>query len=255
MLPPPLEPQTTAHPAFNFVRFVFGLFDEDRSGTLDMDELKGMLRQMLVPMSRVEFARAVEWVDADESGVLDVEEFIVLFCFLESGMFPAGHEPPEEWWEGLQRPVARRDGDDDDDDKDEGEDLDEDEDEDEDGNAALGAYSPAGETGDEGEGEAREGEAGLSTAPLAAAATVAAAAGSPGSGGSPARRVQRSGAQKVGRSLAKAAMQTSDAWKLFVTRQSVHHYLARRVLTREACIAAGKQVHGSALGAVRGGWV
>ena len=37
-------------------------------------------------------------------------------------------------------------------------------------------------------------------------------------------------------------MKTSDAWKLFITRSSVHHYLARRVLTGEACLAAGVQV-------------
>jgi hypothetical protein len=29
-----------------------------------------------VPISRDEFSRAVEWVDKDESGELDVEEFI-----------------------------------------------------------------------------------------------------------------------------------------------------------------------------------
>lgn len=25
----------------------------------------------------------------------------VLFCFMESGAFPAGHEPPDDWWTGL----------------------------------------------------------------------------------------------------------------------------------------------------------
>jgi hypothetical protein len=56
------------------------------------------------------------------------------------------------------------------------------------------------------------------------------------------RRVERTGVQKAARQAAKLAMKTSDVWKLFVSRKSIHHYLARRILTRDAVIAAGKQV-------------
>jgi hypothetical protein len=175
------------------VRYVFNLFDTDGSGFLDQQELEFVLEQLSVPASQAEFERAVEWVDKDNTGTLNVDEFIVLFTFLESGAFPAGHEPPDDWWEGIETTW----------------------------------YNPSGDALDE--------------------AMEVDGAREPGSGdaeGSPVggRRMNRTAVQNAVRSVTKLAMQGVGYWKLFVAQNSAHHYLARRVLTREAMLASAAQV-------------
>ena len=208
--------QATTDKSFDFVRFVFSLFDTDSSGTLDQEELHLMLRQLAVPVTEEQYDRVIEFVDKDNTGTLNVDEFIVLFYFLETGGFPLGHEPPEEFWDAFN---ARPEDDDNLDDKPAAEEEEEDDDDDDD--------------------DVKSGAA--ATAARGAAATAGGSA--PGSSSaSPPRRLQRTKVQNAVRRVRKVAMQGADLYNLFITQKSIHHFLARKLLTREARIAAAAQV-------------
>lgn len=168
------------------MRFIFKLYDVDESGYLDENELHLLLKHMAVPATEEEFVRAVEWADKDGSGHLNVDEFIVLFCYLESGAFPAGYEPPADWWEGIE--VGWQSS----------------------GGASLEEETPS--------------------SPDAAG------------GASPVRKQERSFADNAKRTAAKLGMQGANLFSYIFTQNSTHHFLARRVLTRQARIAAAEQV-------------
>ena len=65
------------------IRFIFSLFDEDGSGTIDRDEFAALISSMMLTqhLSREESTRALQEdfdaADTDNSGELDVEEFVV----------------------------------------------------------------------------------------------------------------------------------------------------------------------------------
>ena len=186
--------QPINHPAFQFIRYLFQLYDTDNSGYLDENELRKLLKHMAVPATEDEFMRAVEWADKDHSGHLNVEEFIVLFSFLESGTFPPGHEPPDEWWADV--PSTWRNGD------------------------AAAAAAGVGDSDDDG-----------------------------GSPMSPAARKQvRSKMDVARRAAVKLGMQGMDFLSYMTSQSSSHHFLARKVLTRQARIAAAIQVRPQAAG-------
>lgn len=172
------------------MRYLFKLYDVDYSGYLDEDELRVLLRHMAIPAGEEEFVRAVEWADKDSSGHLNVDEFIVLFTFLESGAFPAGHEPPADWWEGIETTWFNPDA------------------------------SNIRDTGDE-----------------ASSPVVGTASGSPA-----VRQQTRTFADSAKRTVTKLGMQGTNLVSYLLTQNSTHHILARRVLTRQARLAAAEQV-------------
>lgn len=184
------------HPAFSQVRYLFDLYDADGSGDLDVDELRVLLKHMNVPTSKEELDRAVEWADRDGNGPgngrLNVAEFIVLYSYLESGAFPAGHEPPADWWEGIAiaAPVPLA--------------------------AALTPYTGTG-AGPGG---------GADTVPSASAAATQKA---------------RTFADRTKRTATKLGMQGLNFVAYVVSQQSTHHFLARKVLTKQARKAAADQ--------------
>ena len=156
------------------------MYDVDGNGTLDEEELQLMLTQLAVPASTEEFDRAIEWVDKDGNGVLDPKEFIVLYMYLETGAFPAGHQPPEDFWDGIETTWHNADGNA----------LDVDHDDMPDGAVMQQKFSKA---------------------------------------------------EAAKRALTKAALHGSNMYKLYVAGNSTHHVLARRILAREAKMAAAAQ--------------
>merc|ERR1712072_1384150 len=58
---------------------VFSAADADGSGSLDIDELRALLKQVGIKATEKEFARITKAVDADNSGTVDFEEFVAAF--------------------------------------------------------------------------------------------------------------------------------------------------------------------------------
>lgn len=54
----------------------FEMFDGDGSGQIDADELKGMLRELSIPLNDEEFGALMTEIDADGSGEIDFGEFL-----------------------------------------------------------------------------------------------------------------------------------------------------------------------------------
>ena len=66
---------TSTPPDARTVARAFALFDRDGGGTIDADELRGVCREIGMPMSDADCAKCLEELDEDGSGDIDLREF------------------------------------------------------------------------------------------------------------------------------------------------------------------------------------
>lgn len=71
----PLEMQEAVDLDQAEARKIFGMFDGDGSGSIDVVELKALLEQMCIPLRDDEVGKLMEEMDTDKSNSIDFEEF------------------------------------------------------------------------------------------------------------------------------------------------------------------------------------
>ena len=75
--PPPPEKATVQIVLFSAVRDKFAYYDEDKSGTLQKDEVAKLLKDLSGgELSEEEIRAAMEEIDEDNSGLVELDEFL-----------------------------------------------------------------------------------------------------------------------------------------------------------------------------------